>query len=148
MQDHHAADRLKSTTIGVIEGWGQQPDWFGWIGATSGDLLTTNHGHRNFLSLFNFSKTACVDEKSCIWYIPSRLSLNSSFVSLSINYCSFHPYLVASLYSILASTSFHTVPYGTSGGVGWTYPLVYVYVCVHFMWDILRACFAQILSNF
>ena len=98
-------------------GMGTATDWLSRIGATSGDLLTTNHDHRHFLSLFNFSNTACVDEKSCICCIPSRLSLNSSFVSLSINYCSSRFHLVASVYSILASTSFHTVPYGTSGRV-------------------------------
>lgn len=116
-QDHHAADRPKSTTIGVIEGWGQQLIGLAGLERQAGTCLRRTTTTEIFFSLFNFSKTAFVDEKSCICCIPSRLSLNSSFVSLSINYCSSHFHLVASLYSILASTSFHTVPYGTSGRV-------------------------------
>jgi hypothetical protein len=85
MQDCHAADRLKSTAIGV-RGVGIATglaclDWSDKRGPAYDEPRPPI-----FFSLFNFSKTAYMDEKSCICYIPSRLSLNSSFVSLSINY--------------------------------------------------------------
>ena len=89
-----------------------------------------------------FRKLQCVDEKSfCICCIPSRLSLNSSFVSLS-KLLLLPPYWVVGLYSILENTSFHTVTYGTSRGVGGPillYMCMYVFTsCGIFLGPVLR----------
>ena len=107
MQDRQAADRLKSTTIGV-RGVGTATglaclDWSDKRGPAYDEPRPPI-----FSFSIQYSKTACVDEKSCICCIPSRLSLNSSFVSLSINYCSSHPYWLRAYTPIL-----YTVPYSS-----------------------------------
>jgi len=93
MQDHHAADQLEErchwrcrgagTTIGLAK-----------IGATNGDLLTTNHDHQTFHFLFKkFSENACVDEKVLLHLLHSC----STFLQLFIRFTVYKFLLLSSL---------------------------------------------------